>query len=244
MRLVSFVLALLFLAAGCRCDPGDPVFDSGDSKPASESEPPGDSDPIGETDPPGDSEDSVPPVHTGDSNPGHTGDSQGETAPENPGPDIPHVVPGGGSMCFNCHLCGEDDVPNLDVSHYVCVECHVGPDGSVPEELMDTCGCESIDCDADPPVVGCDECHTDGKNDLLTSDEMNDLCMGTCHQPDDGEDTGEEARLLRPKRVPLFPPEEVELPLIVGIAEVGVGAGQEHVVAPVAVQVPQGHGGP
>ena len=207
-------IVLLTFIGGCHCDPGHPIGDSGDSKPPSDSEPPEDSAPpvdtsTGHT---GHTGDSAPAVHTGDSSPTHTGDSAGDTAPEDPGPDVPHEMPTDGAMCFDCHLCGGEDKGTLDVTHYICVDCHVGPNGSVPEELQDSCGCDAIDCDADPPVLGCNECHTDGKNDQLSADEMNETCTsGGCHQPGDV------------KKAELLPPEEVQAALVVGVADVGVG---------------------
>lgn len=127
------------------------------------------------------------PVHTGDTDPAHTGDStvdtQGDTATGVPGPDIPHDLPSDGAMCFDCNLCGGDEEGVLELTHYVCIDCHVGPDGSVPEELQDSCGCDTLDCDAVPPVLGCGDCHTDGSNDLPSAQDMNDRCMGGCHLP-------------------------------------------------------------
>jgi len=81
-----------------------------------------------------------------------------------------------GQMCVVCHTCGNDGtspVPAqiIDRTHAVCNSCH-NPDGSVKVHDSDG-GCEwEMDCEANPPIVNCDDCHT--------VEEVNDLCEA-CH---------------------------------------------------------------
>ena len=142
---------------GCQCDPNRRPSDSSAPHPADSS-----------ADSPG------------DSSTGHSADSS-DSPVEPAGPDIPHEHPVDGAMCFDCHICGGEEQGHLEVTHYVCVDCHVGPDGSVPEELQDDCGCDGVDCDADPAVTNCGDCHTDGSNDTSTAADMNRLCTVGCH---------------------------------------------------------------
>ncbi|MBT3219835.1 MAG: hypothetical protein HN348_12160 [Proteobacteria bacterium] len=85
-----------------------------------------------------------------------------------------------GSLCFDCHVCAEDDVPELDVRHYVCDTCHSNPDGSIPPDVVADCGCEDVDCSTDPPLVPCASCHTVDSTIYPQADYMNGLCEW-CH---------------------------------------------------------------
>lgn len=99
-----------------------------------------------------------------------------------PGPSMPHEAPTGGAMCFDCHLCANEGASALEVTHWVCVDCHKGPDGSVPDEVQSGCGCGGLDCSTDPPTLGCADCHIeDGSNGYPTSGDMNEHCS-ICHE--------------------------------------------------------------
>ena len=115
-------------------------------------------------------------AHTG------TSDSAGahDTAPYIEGPVMEHAPPDALGLCFDCHLCATEDAPVLETTHWVCVSCHRGPDGSVPDEVQSDCGCGALDCSADPAVVPCNDCHTDGTNGQIPATEMNELCSH-CH---------------------------------------------------------------
>lgn len=97
------------------------------------------------------------------------------------GPAMRHEPPTGGVMCFDCHLCADDETPAVEVTHPVCVSCHKGPDGSVPDEVQSGCGCGALDCGTTPPTLGCSDCHVEaGDNGYESSGHMNDLCLA-CH---------------------------------------------------------------
>lgn len=125
------------------------------------------------------------PVETGQSQT-HTGEtaSTGETSDSNAGPIGPsqaHAEPTDGVLCFDCHLCGNDDATTVETTHWVCVDCHRGPDGSVPDEVQSGCGCGALDCDTTPPTLPCAECHVvDGTNGMPSAQHMNGLC-DACH---------------------------------------------------------------
>lgn len=119
------------------------------------------------------------PQETGKADTSETGGHTG--ADIVPGPAMPHEAPTAGAMCFDCHLCANDGASALEVTHWVCVGCHKGPDGSVPDEVQSGCGCGALDCSTDPPTLGCADCHlTESKDGMPTSDHMNELCTG-CH---------------------------------------------------------------
>lgn len=102
------------------------------------------------------------------------------------GPAQGHVSPPDDTMCFACHLCGNDGAKTLEVTHWVCVDCHRGPDGSVPEEVQSDCGCGALDCSTEPPTLPCGDCHVvDGTNDYPSTQHMNDLCVA-CHAAGEG----------------------------------------------------------
>ncbi len=97
------------------------------------------------------------------------------------GPAMGHDAPTGGIMCFDCHLCATGDTPAVEVTHPVCVSCHKGPDGSVPDEVQSGCGCGALDCGTTPPTLGCSDCHVEaGDNGYESSGHMNELCLA-CH---------------------------------------------------------------
>ncbi len=79
-------------------------------------------------------------------------------------------------MCVVCHTCGSDKTisataPLIDRTHDVCNSCHA-PDGSVEVHESEE-GCEwKMDCDTNPPIVNCNDCHT--------VEYVNDLCE-RCH---------------------------------------------------------------
>ena len=106
------------------------------------------------------------------------GETEAPLAPEPP--PMEHGAPNEAArqMCVVCHTCGFDGTidelaPTIDQSHDVCNSCHA-PDGSVIMQGDD--GCEwDMDCDAVPPTINCDDCHT--------VEYVNDLCEA-CHSPD------------------------------------------------------------
>ena len=112
----------------------------------------------------------------------HTGETathSGDTSAL--GPAMSHDPPTGGAMCFDCHLCASGDAPAVEVTHPVCVTCHRGPDGSVPDEVQSGCGCGALDCSTTPPTLGCEDCHVEaGDNGYPSSGHMNELCLA-CH---------------------------------------------------------------
>ncbi len=125
--------------------------------------------------------------HTGSPHTGsqHSGSPHsGESGSEGPmGPAQAHAEPTDGTMCFACHLCGNDGAETLETTHWVCVDCHRGPDGSVPEEVQSDCGCGALDCSTEPPTLGCEGCHVlDGTNGYPSTQHMNSLCS-ECHTP-------------------------------------------------------------
>ena len=80
-------------------------------------------------------------------------------------------------MCVVCHTCGgdgtiDDAAPVIDRTHDVCNACHA-PDGTVIVHGDESCEWD-MDCDAVPPIINCDECHT--------VKYVNDLCEA-CHSP-------------------------------------------------------------
>jgi hypothetical protein len=80
-----------------------------------------------------------------------------------------------GQMCVVCHTCGNDatldtEAPIINRQHDVCNACHE-PDGSVIQHGEDSCEWD-MDCDAVPPMVNCDDCHTVA--------DVNDMCE-QCH---------------------------------------------------------------
>jgi hypothetical protein len=95
---------------------------------------------------------------------------------EDAAPQMNHAPPNedNDEMCVICHTCGDDGTPGMmapiiDQSHDVCTSCHL-PDGSVEHHSE---GCQwEMDCEADPPSINCNDCHTVA--------EVNDLCE-ECH---------------------------------------------------------------
>ncbi len=82
-----------------------------------------------------------------------------------------------GQMCVVCHTCGDDgtgagQATIIDHTHDVCNSCHA-PDGGVTHHSGGQCQWE-MDCEATPPQVNCNECHT--------VEYVNDLCEA-CHVP-------------------------------------------------------------
>ncbi len=102
------------------------------------------------------------------------------TAPDPAGdpPPMTHGPPNEAAdqMCVVCHTCGSDgtstlQAPIIDRTHDVCNSCH-NPDGSVKVHSSED-GCEwEMDCEANPPIVNCNDCHT--------VEYVNDLCEA-CH---------------------------------------------------------------
>jgi hypothetical protein len=92
-------------------------------------------------------------------------------------PPMEHGPPNeaAGQMCVVCHTCGDDgttgdEAPIIDQLHDVCNACHL-PDGGIAHIAGQSCLWE-MDCEAIPPVVNCDDCHT--------VEYVNDLCE-ECH---------------------------------------------------------------
>jgi len=83
-----------------------------------------------------------------------------------------------GELCFDCHLCSNNDAEPIDNTHYVCKHCHE-ENGDI-NATGSGCECGDLDCDADPPVLTCANCHTDGCNGHASADQMNALC-DFCH---------------------------------------------------------------
>ena len=96
------------------------------------------------------------------------------------GPPLSHADPTEGVMCFDCHLCANEGAEALEVTHYVCRDCHTGPNGEVSDDAAGFCGCGDLDCSVDPPVLGCENCHTDGTNGYESAEQMNEHCSH-CH---------------------------------------------------------------
>ena len=94
-----------------------------------------------------------------------------------------HHEPRNGDMCFDCHLCANDGATVVDNTHFVCNHCH-----DENGDLNDTgsgCECGDLDCEADPPILTCKNCHTDGCNGQASAEQMNGLC-DFCHvQPEE-----------------------------------------------------------
>ena len=93
-----------------------------------------------------------------------------------------HEPPEPGQLCFDCHLCANDDAKFVDNTHFVCKHCH-DESGGVLE--ADGCECGDLDCEVDPPILPCGECHTDGCNGHASAPLMNSLC-DFCHVPWEG----------------------------------------------------------
>ena len=79
-------------------------------------------------------------------------------------------------LCVLCHACGTDGTltevaPIIDKTHDVCNACHL-PDGSVDHSSAGG-SCEwEMDCEANPPIVNCNNCHS--------TEYVNNLCLD-CH---------------------------------------------------------------
>ena len=89
-----------------------------------------------------------------------------------------------GSLCFDCHLCANGGATLVENTHFVCNHCH----DENGDPLFDSggCGCGELDCEAEPPLLGCAACHTDGCNGHASAEQMNGLC-DFCHvQPEGG----------------------------------------------------------
>jgi hypothetical protein len=106
-------------------------------------------------------------------------DADPEPSPEPQPPPMSHGLPNEAArqMCVVCHTCGgdgtiDDPAPVIDRTHDVCNACHA-PDGTVIVHSDESCEWE-MDCDAVPPIINCDECHT--------VEHVNDLCEA-CHSP-------------------------------------------------------------
>jgi hypothetical protein len=99
---------------------------------------------------------------------------------DDPPPTIPHGLPNEAAdqMCVVCHTCGNDGssletAPLIDQQHDVCNSCHL-PDGTVVHNAGDSCEW-SMDCQAVPPTINCNDCHT--------VEYVNDLCEACHHLP-------------------------------------------------------------
>jgi len=90
-----------------------------------------------------------------------------------------HDPPEPGGLCFDCHLCANDDAQPIDNTHFVCKHCHEESGGVIDAE---GCECGDLDCDVDPPLLPCGDCHTDGCNGSASAETMNSLC-DFCHVP-------------------------------------------------------------
>jgi len=90
-----------------------------------------------------------------------------------------HEAPAPGELCFDCHLCANNDAQPVDETHYVCKHCHDESGGILD---ADGCECGDLDCEVDPPILTCGECHTDGCNGHASAPLMNSLC-DFCHVP-------------------------------------------------------------
>ena len=90
-----------------------------------------------------------------------------------------HEAPEPGQLCFDCHLCANNDAQPVDNTHYVCKHCHDESGGVLD---ADGCECGDLDCEVDPPILTCGECHTDGCNGHASAPLMNSLC-DFCHVP-------------------------------------------------------------
>ncbi len=90
-----------------------------------------------------------------------------------------HETPEPGQLCFDCHLCANDDAAPVDNTHFVCKHCHDESGGVLD---ADGCECGELDCETDPPTLTCGECHTDGCNGHASAPLMNSLC-DFCHVP-------------------------------------------------------------
>ncbi len=88
-----------------------------------------------------------------------------------------------GELCFDCHLCANGEALPIDNTHFVCKHCHDESGGVIDAE---GCLCGDLDCEVDPPILTCNECHTDGCNGYASADQMNALC-DFCHVPPGGE---------------------------------------------------------
>lgn len=109
----------------------------------------------------------------------HCDDGESDPVVEPEPPPMGHGGPNEAArqMCVVCHTCGtdgtiDDPAPIIDRTHDVCNSCHA-PDGSVIIHGEESCEWD-MDCQAVPPVINCDECHT--------VEYVNDLCE-ECHAP-------------------------------------------------------------
>ena len=90
-----------------------------------------------------------------------------------------------GSLCFDCHLGANDAGDSIvDATHYVCKHCH--DENGDPLYEGGGCECGELDCEVDPPLLTCNECHTDGCNSYASAEQMNGLC-DFCHVQPEGE---------------------------------------------------------
>jgi hypothetical protein len=112
----------------------------------------------------------------------HCDDDEPEPLAESEAPLMSHGLPNeeAGQMCVVCHTCGIDGTypahaPIIDRTHDVCNACHA-PDGSVIVHGEESCEWD-MDCDAVPPIINCDDCHT--------VEYVNDLCE-ECHLQSSG----------------------------------------------------------
>jgi len=95
-----------------------------------------------------------------------------------------HAEPKPGKLCFDCHLCASHGAKPIDNTHFVCNHCH-DENGELNTTGSD-CGCGDLDCDTDPPILTCGNCHTDGCNGVASAEQMNGLC-DFCHiEPEGG----------------------------------------------------------
>ena len=108
-------------------------------------------------------------------------DSEEHHQPYVEGPAFTHERPSEGLMCFDCHICATNEAPAMETTHYVCNDCHTGPNGEVTDEAVGQCGCGDLDCSTTAPTLGCNGCHTDGTNGYDSAEFMNLLCEH-CHE--------------------------------------------------------------
>ena len=90
-----------------------------------------------------------------------------------------HDPPEPGVLCFDCHLCANDEAQPIDNTHFVCKHCHDESGGVIDAE---GCECGDLDCEVEPPLLPCADCHTDGCNGCASAELMNGLC-DFCHVP-------------------------------------------------------------
>ncbi len=97
-----------------------------------------------------------------------------------------HAPPKPGVLCYDCHLCADHGAEPIDNTHFVCNHCHDGETGELNETGSD-CGCGDLDCETDPPILTCGNCHTDGCNGMIPADVMNGEC-DFCHVDPEGDE--------------------------------------------------------